>query len=64
MKCIPLENIDDLMQEVAEMCTKSKVHRHQLLEEAPTLASRMERPDKARAVKEYRSLFKTKDNAQ
>ena len=41
--------IDDLMQEVFERCTKSRADRPEPLHESPTLASRMERPDKAQA---------------
>ena len=38
------------MQEVVELCTKSRADRPEPLQESPTLASRMERPDEAQAV--------------
>ena len=64
INCVSSEYIDDLMQEVVELCTKSRADRPEPLQESPTLASRMERPDKAQAVKEHRSRFKAKDDAQ
>ena len=51
------------MQEVVELCTKSRADRPEPLQESPTLTSRMERPDKVQAVKEHRSHFKAKDDA-
>ena len=56
------EYVDDLMQEVIELCTKSRTDRQEPLQESPTLVSRMGRPDKAQAVKQHSSCFK--DGAQ
>ena len=64
MNCFSSEYIDDLMQEVVELCTKFRADQPESLLESPTLASRMERPDKAQAVKGHRSCFKAKDDAQ
>ena len=64
MKCVSSEYVDYLMQEVVELCTKSSADKPEPLQESPTLASGMERPDKAQAVKEHRSHFKAKDDAQ
>ena len=52
------------MQGVDDLCTKSIADRPEPLQESPTLASGMDRPDKAPAVKEHRSRFKAKDDAQ
>ena len=52
MNIVSSEYVDDLMQEVVELCTKSTTERQGPLQEAPTLASRMERPYQAQAVKE------------
>ena len=51
MNCIPSENVDDLVQEVVQLCTKSRPDRSEPLQESPTLASRMERSDKDRLKK-------------
>ena len=64
MNCVSPEYIDDLMQEVVKPCMKCRADRLEPLQESPTLTSRMERPDKAQAVKEHRSCFKDKDDAQ
>ena len=61
MNCVSSEYVDDLMQEVVELCTKSRADRLEPLQESPTLT---ERPDKAQAVKGNRSHFKAKDDAQ
>ena len=58
------EYIDNLMREVVELSTKPRADRPEPLQESPTLASRMERPDNAQAVKEHRSHFKANDDAQ
>ena len=62
MNCVSSEYVDDLQQEVVELYTKSRADRSELLQESPTLASGMERPDKAQAVKEHRIRFKGKDD--
>ena len=64
MNCVSSEYVDDLMQEVVELCTKSRADRSEPLQESPTLVSRMERPDKSHAFKEQRRRFKAKDDAQ
>ena len=43
----------DLMQQLFELCNKSRAERSEPVQELPVLASRMERPDKAQAVKEH-----------
>ena len=63
-ECVSSEYIDNLMQAVVEMCTKSRADRPEPLQESPTLVSIMERPDKAQAFKEHRSRFKAKDDTQ
>ena len=64
VNCVSSEYMDDLEQEVVELCTKSRADRLEPLQESTTLESRMERPHKAQAVKEHRSRFKAKDDAQ
>ena len=64
MSCVSSDYVDDLMQEAVELCTRYRADRPEPLQEPPTLASGMERPDKAWAVKENRSHFKAKDDAQ
>ena len=51
------------MQEVVDLCTKSRVDEPEPLQESPTLFSWMKRPDKAQTVKEHRSRFKAKNDA-
>ena len=55
--------MDAQMQEVTELCTKSRADRPELLQASPTLASRIERTDLAQAVKEHRIRFKAKEDA-
>ena len=38
------ESVYDLMQEVVELCTKSRADRSELLQESPALVEKMERP--------------------
>ena len=65
MKCISAEYVDELVQGVVGLCTKSIADRLLPLQESPTLASRMEEPDKAlQAVQEQRRRFKAKYDAQ
>ena len=64
MKCVFSENVDDLMQEIVELRTNSRTDRPEPLQVSPTLASRLERPDKAHTVKVHRSCFKAKDGVQ
>ena len=64
MNCASSEYDDDLMQEVVELCTKIRADRPEPLQESTTLASGMEKPDKAQVVKEHKSLFEAKDDAQ
>ena len=64
MNCVSSENGDYLMQEVADLCIKSRADKLEPLKESLTLVARMERLDKAQAAKEHRSHFKAKDDAQ
>ena len=59
MNCVSSEYIDDLMPEVVYLCTKSRAHRPEPLQDSPTLTSRMERLDKAQAVRDHSSRFKS-----
>ena len=63
LSCVSSEYIDDLMQEVLELCTKPIADRPEPLWESPTLTSGMERPDKTQTVDKHRSSFKAKDHA-
>ena len=59
MNCISSEHADDLMQEVVELCTKSRATLT-----SPNLVSSMEGPDKAQSVKQHGSHFKARGDAQ
>ena len=64
MKHVSSKYVDGLRQEVIEPCTKSGGDRPEPLHELLTIASRMERPNKAQAVKESRNRSKAKNDAQ
>ena len=58
VNCVSSDYIDDLMQEVVEVCIKSRADKPGPLQGSPTLAPRIEKPNKAQAVKERRGRFK------
>ena len=64
MNCFSSEHIDDLMPEVSELCTKSM--RRQAGTTAAVTHSRIKsgKARQGKAVKEHRSRFKAKDDAQ
>ena len=64
MNYVSSEYIDDMMQKVVELYIRFRADRPEQLQESPTLASKMKRPDKAQAVKEHRNRFKAEDDAQ
>ena len=64
VNCVSSEYVDDLIKELVELCTQSRADRSEPLQESPALASRMERPDTVQAVKDHKSHFKAKDDAQ
>ena len=51
VNCVSSEYTDDVMREVVELYAKSRADWPESLQESPPLASRVERPDKAQAVK-------------
>ena len=52
--------VDDLMQEMVNLCNKPRAERPTPLEEPATPAAGMDRLDKAEAVKASTSRFKAK----
>ena len=59
-----VEYIDDLMQGDFELYTKSTADIPEPMQRSPTLVLRIEKTDKARAVKDHRRHSKAKDDTQ
>ena len=54
------DHVDDLKQEMVNLCNQARDEAPTSLEEPATLAAGMNRPEKADTMKASTSLFKTK----